>query len=92
MIKRAENSEEVITLDDNDEDEKLETMEENNFLEMKITEKETLDMIMEDSDNPLDYKEMLNHTQKRRDYERPIATTGKRDKMKTNEKIKGKKN
>jgi hypothetical protein len=46
MTKKANNSEEVTTLNDNDEEKELEMMEENDYLEMKITEKEAQGIIM----------------------------------------------
>ena len=72
-------------MDDNDDDEEIETMEEKDYLEMQITAKEALDMIIGDSDTPMDYEEALNHTQKRRDYERPMATPEKKDENKPKE-------
>ena len=51
---------------------------------MEINEKDVQDMDMDESDSQMDYYEAINHTQKRIEYELPLATHGKKDKNNPN--------
>ena len=58
--KKTYNFGDIKTLDDNDDDEGIEMMEDKDYLEMQITAKEALDMIMEDSNTPMYYEDQLS--------------------------------